>query len=53
MSQSWSPSKKLGFNNIRKFIRNILTCNSAEIWTILLVPVLSEVDSDFETGVKL
>ena len=37
------------FNNIRKFIRYILTCNSAEIWTILLVQVLGEVDPDFET----
>jgi P-type Ca2+ transporter type 2C len=26
------------FDNIRKFIRYVLTCNSAEIWTILLAP---------------
>jgi Ca2+-transporting ATPase len=26
------------FDNIRKFIRYALTCNSAEIWTILLAP---------------
>ena len=28
------------FDNIRKFIRYVLTCNSAEIWTILLAPFL-------------
>ncbi|HUZ71441.1 MAG TPA: calcium-translocating P-type ATPase, PMCA-type [Stellaceae bacterium] len=28
------------FDNIRKFIRYALTCNSAEIWTIFLAPFL-------------
>jgi Ca2+-transporting ATPase len=28
------------FDNIRKFIKYIMTCNGAEIWTIALAPVL-------------
>lgn len=28
------------YDNIRKFIRYIMTCNSAEIWTLLLAPLL-------------
>ena len=28
------------FDNIRKFIRYVLTCNAAEIWTIFLAPFL-------------
>lgn len=28
------------FDNIRKFVKYIMTCNSAEIWTILLAPLL-------------
>jgi len=28
------------FDNIRKFIRYVLACNSAEIWTLLLAPFL-------------
>ena len=28
------------YDNIRKFIRFVLTCNSAEIWTIFLAPFL-------------
>ncbi|NOT36581.1 MAG: cation-translocating P-type ATPase [Saprospiraceae bacterium] len=28
------------FDNIRKFVKYIMTCNSAEIWTIFLAPVL-------------
>lgn len=28
------------FDNIRKFVRYIMTCNSAEIWTIFLAPLL-------------
>jgi Ca2+-transporting ATPase len=28
------------YDNIRKFVRYILTCNSAEIWTIFLAPLL-------------
>jgi Ca2+-transporting ATPase len=28
------------FDNIRKFIKYIMTCNSAEIWTIFLAPLL-------------
>ncbi|MDF2157099.1 cation-translocating P-type ATPase [Algoriphagus sp. CAU 1675] len=28
------------FDNIRKFVKYIMTCNSAEIWTIALAPVL-------------
>jgi len=28
------------FDNIRKFIKYIMTCNGAEIWTILLAPFL-------------
>lgn len=28
------------YDNIRKFIRYIMTCNSAEIWTIFLAPFL-------------
>ncbi|MCC6410906.1 MAG: cation-translocating P-type ATPase [Saprospiraceae bacterium] len=28
------------FDNIRKFIKYIMTCNGAEIWTILLAPLL-------------
>lgn len=27
------------FDNIRKFVKYIMTCNGAEIWTILLAPV--------------
>lgn len=27
------------FDNIRKFVKYIMTCNSAEIWTIFLAPV--------------
>ncbi|MDO8365966.1 MAG: cation-translocating P-type ATPase [Saprospiraceae bacterium] len=27
------------FDNIRKFVKYIMTCNSAEIWTILMAPV--------------
>ncbi len=29
------------YDNIRKFIKYILTCNTAEIWTILLAPLMS------------
>ena len=29
------------FDNIRKFVKYIMTCNSAEIWTIFLAPLLS------------
>ena len=28
------------FDNIRKFVKYIMTCNGAEIWTILLAPML-------------
>ena len=28
------------FDNIRKFVKYIMTCNSAEIWTIFLAPLL-------------
>jgi Ca2+-transporting ATPase len=28
------------FDNIRKFVKYIMTCNGAEIWTILLAPLL-------------
>ncbi len=28
------------YDNIRRFVRYILTCNSAEIWTLFLAPVL-------------
>jgi Ca2+-transporting ATPase len=28
------------YDNIRKFIRYVLTCNSAEIWTLFLAPLL-------------
>jgi P-type Ca2+ transporter type 2C len=28
------------FDNIRKFIKYVVTCNSAEIWTILLAPLI-------------
>lgn len=28
------------FDNIRKFVKYIMTCNGAEIWTIVLAPVL-------------
>jgi Ca2+-transporting ATPase len=28
------------FDNIRKFVKYIMTCNGAEIWTILLAPIL-------------
>jgi P-type Ca2+ transporter type 2C len=28
------------FDNIRKFIKYIMTCNSAEIWTIVLAPMI-------------
>ncbi|MGB4771197.1 MAG: cation-translocating P-type ATPase [Chitinophagaceae bacterium] len=28
------------YDNIRKFVRYIMTCNSAEIWTIFLAPLL-------------
>lgn len=28
------------YDNIRKFIKYIMTCNSAEIWTMLLAPLL-------------
>lgn len=28
------------FDNIRKFVKYIMTCNGAEIWTIFLAPVL-------------
>ena len=28
------------YDNIRKFVKYIMTCNSAEIWTILLAPLL-------------
>ncbi|MBK8954112.1 MAG: cation-translocating P-type ATPase [Saprospiraceae bacterium] len=28
------------YDNIRKFIKYIMTCNSAEIWTILLAPLI-------------
>ena len=28
------------YDNIRKFVRFVLTCNSAEIWTIFLAPFL-------------
>ncbi len=28
------------YDNIRKFVRYALTCNSAEIWTLLLAPML-------------
>jgi Ca2+-transporting ATPase len=28
------------YDNIRKFVKYILTCNSAEIWTIFLAPLL-------------
>lgn len=28
------------FDNIRKFVKYIMTCNSAEIWTIVLAPLL-------------
>ncbi len=28
------------FDNIRKFIRYVMTCNSAEVWTIFLAPLL-------------
>ncbi len=28
------------FENIRKFVKYIMTCNSAEIWTIFLAPLL-------------
>lgn len=29
------------YDNIRKFIRYVLTCNAAEIWTLLLAPFLA------------
>lgn len=29
------------YDNIRKFIKYIMTCNSAEIWTIFLAPILA------------
>jgi P-type Ca2+ transporter type 2C len=29
------------FDNIRKFVRYIMTCNGAEIWTILLAPLIN------------
>jgi Ca2+-transporting ATPase len=29
------------FDNIRKFVKYIMTCNSAEIWTIFLAPLLA------------
>jgi Ca2+-transporting ATPase len=28
------------YDNVRKFIRYVLTCNSAEIWTLFLAPLL-------------
>lgn len=28
------------FDNIRKFVKYIMTCNSAEIWTIFLAPII-------------
>lgn len=28
------------YDNIRKFVKYIMTCNSAEIWTIFLAPIL-------------
>ena len=28
------------YDNIRKFVRFVVTCNSAEIWTIFLAPFL-------------
>ena len=28
------------YDNIRKFVKYIMTCNSAEIWTIFLAPLL-------------
>jgi P-type Ca2+ transporter type 2C len=28
------------FDNIRRFVKYVLTCNSAEIWTILMAPLL-------------
>ena len=28
------------FDNIRKFVKYIMTCNSAEIWTIVLAPLI-------------
>ncbi len=28
------------YDNIRKFVRYVLTCNSAELWTLLLAPFL-------------
>ena len=28
------------FDNIRKFIKYVLTCNAAEIWTILIAPMI-------------
>ena len=28
------------YDNIRKFVRYVLTCNSAEIWTLFLAPML-------------
>lgn len=28
------------YDNIRKFVKYIMTCNSAEIWTIMLAPLL-------------
>jgi Ca2+-transporting ATPase len=28
------------FDNIRKFVKYIMTCNGAEIWTIVLAPIL-------------
>lgn len=29
------------YDNIRKFVKYIMTCNSAELWTIFLAPLLS------------
>lgn len=29
------------FDNIRKFVKYIMTCNSAEIWTIFMAPMLT------------